>query len=72
MVIMSPNFMVSGPPVMHSGTLLSSHLHFGSALHPINITVVDFFFFVNIVMDYQSHLTNSDNLLSFYFVHFPI
>ena len=45
MVIMSPNFMVSGPPVMHSGTLLSSHLHFGSALHPINITVVDFFFF---------------------------
>ena len=23
-------------------------------------------------MDYQSHLTNSDNLLSFYFVHFPI
>lgn len=38
-VIMSPDFMVNGLPMMHSGTLLSSHLHFGSAQHPIHITV---------------------------------
>lgn len=39
MMILSPDFMVNGPPMMHSGTLLSSHLHFGSAQHTIHITV---------------------------------